>query len=139
MVASTAETHPGLRVGAIISDFGGVLTSPLQSSFQAFQDTSGVPLAELGKAMAAIGARLGVNPLDLLATSRYSDSAGSIVVGRDDRTYRPQQQHVFAACRAAGMDVSWLELPGGHTWQVWAPGLERSLPWLGVRLGLTAP
>jgi S-formylglutathione hydrolase FrmB len=80
-----------------------------------------------------------VNPLGLLATSRYSASAGSIVVGRDDRMYRSQQQHVFAACRAAGMDVSWLELPGGHTWQVWAPGLERSLPWLGVRLGLTAP
>jgi putative hydrolase of the HAD superfamily len=74
MVASTAETHPGLRVGAIISDFGGVLTSPLESSFQAFQDSSGVPLAELGKAMAAIGMRLGVNPLFELETGRLSEA-----------------------------------------------------------------
>src|ERR1700733_8631018 len=73
MVAGPAETHPGLRVGAIISDFGGVLTSPLESSFQAFQDSSGVPLAELGKAMVAIGTRLGVNPLFELETGRLSE------------------------------------------------------------------
>ena len=58
---------------AVISDFGGVLTSPLAGSFQAFQDTSGVPLEELGKAMAAIGARLGVNPLFELETGRLSE------------------------------------------------------------------
>jgi putative hydrolase of the HAD superfamily len=68
-----AETHPAGRVGAVISDFGGVLTSPLQDSFQAFQDTSGVPLAQLGQAMAAIGARLGVNPLFELETGRLSE------------------------------------------------------------------
>jgi putative hydrolase of the HAD superfamily len=74
MVDGTAETHPGLRVGAIISDFGGVLTTPLHGAFQAFQDTSGVPLAELGTAMAAIGARLGVNPLFELETGRLSEA-----------------------------------------------------------------
>jgi putative hydrolase of the HAD superfamily len=63
----------GRLVQAVISDFGGVLTSPLAGSFQAFQDTSGVPLAELGKAMAAIGARLGVNPLFELETGRLSE------------------------------------------------------------------
>jgi putative hydrolase of the HAD superfamily len=61
------------RIQAVISDFGGVLTSPLAGSFQAFQDASGVPLAELGKAMAAIGARLGVNPLFELETGRLSE------------------------------------------------------------------
>jgi epoxide hydrolase-like predicted phosphatase len=61
-------------VRAVISDFGGVLTSPLEGSFQAFQDTSGVPLAELGKAMATIGARLGVNPLFELETGRLSEA-----------------------------------------------------------------
>jgi epoxide hydrolase-like predicted phosphatase len=74
MLDGTAETHPGLRVGAIISDFGGVLTTPLHGAFQAFQDTSGVPLAELGTAMAAIGARLGVNPLFELETGRLSEA-----------------------------------------------------------------
>ncbi len=71
---ATTETHPGLRVGAIISDFGGVLTTPLHGAFEAFQDTSGVPLAELGKAMAAIGARRGVNPLFELETGRLSEA-----------------------------------------------------------------
>jgi hypothetical protein len=31
-------------IKAVISDFGGVLTSPLQASFQAFQESSGVSL-----------------------------------------------------------------------------------------------
>jgi epoxide hydrolase-like predicted phosphatase len=61
------------RVQAVISDFGGVLTSPLADSFQAFQDTSDVPLEELGKAMAAIGIRLGVNPLFELETGRLGE------------------------------------------------------------------
>ena len=74
MVDGTGDTDPGLRVGAIISDFGGVLTSPLHGAFQAFQDTSGVPLAELGTAMAALGARLGVNPLFELETGRLSEA-----------------------------------------------------------------
>jgi putative hydrolase of the HAD superfamily len=62
------------RVAAVISDFGGVLTSSLQGSFEAYQEASGVPLAALGMAMAAIGARLGVNPLFELETGRMSEA-----------------------------------------------------------------
>src|SRR5438067_1574916 len=60
-------------VQAIISDFGGVLTSPLVNSFLAFQESSGVPLDELGKAMAAIARSSGVNPLVELETGRMSE------------------------------------------------------------------
>jgi putative hydrolase of the HAD superfamily len=81
MEATAPETPPGLRVGAIISDFGGVLTSPLEGSFQAFQDMSGVPLSELGSAMAAIGSRLGVNPLFELETGRLSEAAFLAQIG----------------------------------------------------------
>ena len=35
----------------LISDFGGVLTTPLQEGFRAYQEESGVSLEELGKAM----------------------------------------------------------------------------------------
>jgi S-formylglutathione hydrolase FrmB len=35
------------------------------------------------------------------------------------------------------MKVTWMELPGGHSWQVWKPGLEKNLPWLADRLGLS--
>ena len=63
-----------MSVVAVISDFGGVLTSPLHGAFQAFQDTSGVPLGELGKGMAAIAERLGVNPLFELETGRLTET-----------------------------------------------------------------
>ncbi|MFL5865064.1 MAG: HAD family hydrolase [Solirubrobacteraceae bacterium] len=65
--------HRETRIAAIISDFGGVLTSPLQGAFEAFQASSGISLAELGQAMAAIGVRLGVNPLFELETGRLSE------------------------------------------------------------------
>jgi putative hydrolase of the HAD superfamily len=61
------------RVEAIISDFGGVLTTPLIGSFLAFRESTGVSLEELGKAMAAVGARLGVNPLFELETGRLGE------------------------------------------------------------------
>ena len=78
-----------------------------------------------------------VNPLDVLARTRLPDTAGTIVAGSTDRTYGPQAQRVLAATTAAGVDVRYLELPGGHSWSVWGPGLSQSLPWLGTRLGLT--
>jgi epoxide hydrolase-like predicted phosphatase len=97
MVDGSAETHPGPRVGAIISDFGGVLTSPLQGAFQAFQDTSGVPLEELGRAMTAIGARLGVNPLFELETGRLSeaDFLNQIGVQLSEQLGRPVEMEGF--------------------------------------------
>jgi len=61
------------RVQAIVSDFGGVLTSPLLRSFAAFQDSSGIPLEALGQAMAAVGERDGANPLFELETGRLSE------------------------------------------------------------------
>jgi S-formylglutathione hydrolase FrmB len=78
-----------------------------------------------------------INPLDILASRRFPDSAGLIVVGADDAEFRPQSERIYQACLAAGMDVQFSTLPGGHSWQVWGPGLENSLPWLGSRLGLT--
>ena len=62
------------RVEAIISDFGGVLTSPMIDSFRAFHEASGISPAQLGKAMAAIAARQGTNPLFEVETGRISES-----------------------------------------------------------------
>jgi putative hydrolase of the HAD superfamily len=63
------------QIEAIISDFGGVLTSPLLDSFAAFQRSSGVSLEDLGLAMAAVAARVGANPLFELETGRMTESA----------------------------------------------------------------
>jgi enterochelin esterase-like enzyme len=80
-----------------------------------------------------------INPLDILAHTRYPHTAGFLVVGAADQTYLPQQRQVRDACTAAGMDITWLELPGGHTGAVWRAGLVRALPWLGARARLVNP
>ena len=51
------------RIEAIVSDFGGVLTTPLIESFMAFQDQTGITTETLGKAMATITEAEGENPL----------------------------------------------------------------------------
>ena len=62
------------RIEAVLSDFGGVLTSPLRDTFRAFQDSSGISLASLGSAMAAVAARTGANPLFELETGRLTEA-----------------------------------------------------------------
>jgi putative hydrolase of the HAD superfamily len=62
-------------IRAIVSDFGGVLTTPLSGSFQGFADRSGVELAALGQALAALHERSGANPLHELECGRMSESA----------------------------------------------------------------
>jgi putative hydrolase of the HAD superfamily len=69
------------RIEAIVSDFGGVLTSPLLDSFAAFQQSSGIPLESLGIAMAAVAQRQGKNPLFELETGRMSEQAFLQAIG----------------------------------------------------------
>ena len=61
------------RVEAVITDFGGVLTSPLVDSFVSATQASGISLEELGKAMAAVAERDGINPLVELETGRITE------------------------------------------------------------------
>ena len=51
---------------AIISDFGGVLTTPLGNAFAAWSRESGVPLEALGTAMATAAELHGEHPLFVL-------------------------------------------------------------------------
>lgn len=62
-------------IEAVVSDFGGVLTSPLLDSFAAFQESSGISLEALGKAIATLAGRQGNNPLFELETGRVSEAA----------------------------------------------------------------
>ena len=77
-----------------------------------------------------------VNPLDILKRNRYAQTAGFLTVGTADQTYLPQQREVRRACVAAGMDITWLELPGGHNATVWRDSLVGALPWLGTHARL---
>ena len=54
---------PRREIKAVISDFGGVLTTPLVQSFMAFQDQTGISSETLGKAMQAATEANGDNPL----------------------------------------------------------------------------
>jgi epoxide hydrolase-like predicted phosphatase len=62
------------KIEAVISDFGGVLTSPLVDSFTAYQDSSGIAVSELGAAMGALWRELGVHPLFELETGRMTEA-----------------------------------------------------------------
>jgi epoxide hydrolase-like predicted phosphatase len=62
-------------IEAVISDFGGVLTSPLLDSFTAFGEQSGISPDDLGAALGAIWSRNGTNPLAELETGRMTEAA----------------------------------------------------------------
>jgi putative hydrolase of the HAD superfamily len=51
------------EIEAVVCDFGGVLTTPLLSSFMAVQDEIGISPEDLGKGMRAITEEDGENPL----------------------------------------------------------------------------
>jgi len=61
-------------IQAIVSDFGGVLTTPLMRSFMAFQDHTGIEAGDLGKALGAIAERDGDNPLFRLERGEVSEA-----------------------------------------------------------------
>lgn len=88
---------PAGQIEAIISDFGGVLTSPLLDSFLAFQESSGVPLEDLGLAMAAIAARNSTNPLFELETGRMTEAEFLAELGAElsQRLGRQVELHGF--------------------------------------------
>ncbi len=62
-------------IEAIVSDFGGVLTTPLVQSFMAFQNETGISTEDLGKAMQAIAESDGENPLFVLERGEITEAA----------------------------------------------------------------
>jgi putative hydrolase of the HAD superfamily len=64
-----------MPIRAVISDFGGVLTTPLLDSFSAFQDETGISGATLGRAMQRIAERDGAHPLFELEKGNLTEPA----------------------------------------------------------------
>jgi epoxide hydrolase-like predicted phosphatase len=58
----------------LICDFGGVLTTPLQAGFLAYQEETGVSLEELGTAMARSTDEHGDHPLFMLERGEIAES-----------------------------------------------------------------
>ena len=74
-----------MAIRAVISDFGGVLTTPLLGSFLAFQDETGIPAEALGVAMQRIAERQGEHPLFELERGRITE-ADFLAALRDELT-----------------------------------------------------
>jgi putative hydrolase of the HAD superfamily len=62
------------EITTVISDFGGVLTTPLIQSFAAVQDQTGVPFDELVNGMTRIQEEDGRHPLYELETGRLTEA-----------------------------------------------------------------
>ncbi|HEY8778886.1 MAG TPA: HAD family phosphatase [Solirubrobacterales bacterium] len=60
---------------AVISDFGGVLTTPLIQSFVAFQDQTGIAMETLGSAMQRTAERDGSHPLFELEKGELTEAS----------------------------------------------------------------
>ncbi|MFF2084849.1 alpha/beta hydrolase [Nocardia sp. NPDC058176] len=148
---SRLQVDPDPRAWAIGGlSYGGTCALQLATNhpevYPTFLDLSGEDEPTLGDRQRTVDAAFGgdndafvrVNPLDLLHSRTYPDSAGAFVVGADDETYRPQVERMYEAAKAAGMDVRLQVLPGGHSFAVWSAGLRDQLPWLATRLGITS-
>jgi putative hydrolase of the HAD superfamily len=61
-------------IRALISDFGGVLTTPLSRGFLAYQEEAGISLEELGLAMARAGEAYGEHPLFALERGEIAEA-----------------------------------------------------------------
>ncbi len=62
-------------ITTVISDFGGVLTTPLLRSFAAVQNSTGIPFEALGRAMTRIAEREGEHPLFELERGRITEAS----------------------------------------------------------------
>ncbi len=148
-VAAHLQVSRSLAIGGF--SFGGTCALQLAvrrpEVYPTFLDVSGQAEPSLGDHAQTVGDAFGgdedafrrVEPLAELRAARYPNSAGVLAVGRDDPDFRPQDEQVAAAARAAGMQITLDELPGGHSWTMASDALGQALPWIGARTGLLGP
>jgi epoxide hydrolase-like predicted phosphatase len=69
------------RIQAVVSDFGGVLTSPLFHAFAHVQEERGIPLEALGHAMLRASEERGENPLFPLERGEMTENEFLAILG----------------------------------------------------------
>ncbi len=62
-------------IEVLVSDWGGVLTTPLEGSFRHFAEHSGMPLERLGAAMQSFAEQRGEHPLYALERGEMTEQA----------------------------------------------------------------
>jgi putative hydrolase of the HAD superfamily len=72
------------RIEAVVSDFGGVLTTPLLAAFAGIQEARGIPMEAFGGALVRVAAADGgANPLFELETGRLTEAEFAAKVGAE--------------------------------------------------------
>ncbi len=98
-----------MSVVAIVSDFGGVLTTPLVQSFATVQDRTGIPMESLGLAMGRIAERDGRHPLFELETGRVREVDFLEALADElerDLGHRPEM-HRFSEIYFEALEPNW--------------------------------
>jgi len=115
------------RIEAVISDFGGVLTTPLFNAFARVQEEQGIPLEALGKAMWAATQQRGENPLFAFERGEMTEPEFLAIVGAalSEEVGRPVAMEGFA-------DRYWAQLSPNEEMIAYL----RSLRSRGLRLAL---
>jgi putative hydrolase of the HAD superfamily len=127
-------------IRAVISDFGGVLTTPLSAGFLAYQDEAGVSLEDLGRAMQRATEVHGEHPLYVLERGEISETEfarrleeqldSGFDLGRLRHLYfdriepNPQMIRYLAELRGRGLRTALLT----NNVREWAPLWRAKLP-----------
>jgi putative hydrolase of the HAD superfamily len=86
-------------IEAVVSDFGGVLTTPLLETFTALQEEDGLDQGAIGQALRRIAARDGAHPLHELECGRMTEHDFLAELGaqlREDLGREDVEMHSFA-------------------------------------------
>jgi putative hydrolase of the HAD superfamily len=85
---------PVAEIRAVISDFGGVLTTPLLPAFLSLQDEIGVSPEHFATALQALTAERGENPLFEMERGEISEEAFLEMLGRGLEPLLDHQPHL---------------------------------------------
>ena len=93
-------------IRAVVSDFGGVLTTPLLEGFARFQEDTGVPAEAFGAGLARAAASDGRNPLFELEVAAISEGEflATLERGLTAGLGRPVELHGFAERYMGALD-----------------------------------
>jgi len=109
------------------------ISGQLEPTLGTHQQTVDTAFAGNESAFAAI------NPMNIMASKKFPNTAGWFLIGgRDLESRMQQQQQVYLAAKAAGMRVFFWQNPGSsHEWGTAVAGLAHVVPWLAGRLNIT--
>jgi putative hydrolase of the HAD superfamily len=114
-------------IEVVVSDFGGVLSSPLAEAFVSFQDHSGITTEQLGGALGRLSMSRGSNPLFEMECGRLAEPEFLAILG-DQLTQdlgHPVAMHEFS-------DRYWAALQTNHDMVDWLHSAKAR----GLRLAL---